>query len=492
MSTLALRCSMLIAGLCMVGCKKQNDNYCADAPHTNCMNIVDAPSDGHCMNDQQCAPNICDLTGSMMCVQCTSSRTEACTAATPACGPNNMCVQCTSSKPEACIATTPVCSTDNTCRGCRSHSECSSNVCLADGSCAAEASVAYVAPTPAGSGNTCGKLTPCGTLQAAIQTDRPYVKVAPGLVKDGQTTTIDGKTVTIVADVGAKLDRDGDGPILVIQSSGAAGANVRIFDLEITGATGAPGGDAVRLTASGGTPSLELTRVTINKNQGVGVTTAGGSLIISLSTFGGNDGGAITATNSSLTVSRSMFSGNEGGGISQMNGTFIIVGNVFFDNGGNTSLIGGISIGTSTNAANRLEFNSFALNTTTDGVGPAIQCLAGTFNAKNNILSDNRTPTPQANQFAGTCTHTFSIMRPGTVPNGNSGSDPLFADPAKGNLHLTTESPARRAADPGSDLTGIAARDIDGVARISPAAIGAYEFNASAASLRSRADGAQQ
>jgi hypothetical protein len=460
---------MLIAGLCVAGCREQNDNFCTSAPHTNCMNLFDAPIE-HCMNDQQCAPNICDLTGSKTCVQCTISN------------------------PMACTATTPVCSTANTCRGCTSHGECSSNVCLPDGTCALEASVAYVAPAPAGGGSTCNKLTPCGTLQVAIQTDRPYVKVAVGLVKDVQVTTIDSKTVTILADVGAKLDRDGDGPILMIQSSGAAGANVQIFDLEITGATGAPGGDGIRLTASGGTPSLSLTRVTIDKNQGIGVTTAGGSLAISQSTFSGNDGGGIVATNSSLTVSRSTFSGNQGGGISGMNGTFVVVGNVFFNNGGNTSLIGGISIGTSTNAANRLEFNSFALNTTADGVGPAVQCLAGTFNARNNILNDNRTPTAQANQFAGTCTHTFSIIRPGTVPTGNSGSDPLFADPAKGNLHILTGSPAQHAADPVSDLTGIASHDIDGVARVSPADIGAYEFNSSAASSRADdgADGARR
>lgn len=468
MSTATLRCSIFLVSLAVVGCKEQNDNYCAEAPHTNCMNLFDAAIE-HCMSDQQCTPNICDLTGSMTCVQCTGSR------------------------PEACTATTPVCGTDNTCRACTSHSECSSNVCLADGSCAVETSVAYVAPAPAGSGSTCTKTTPCGTLQAAIQTDRPYVKVAAGLVnKDSQTTTIDGKTVTILAEVGAKLDRDGDGPILLIQSSGAGGANVRIFDLEITGATGAPGGDGIRLTALGGTPSLELTRVTIDKNQGVGVTSAGGSLTVSQSTFGGNDGGAITASNSSLTVSRSTFNGNQGGGISEMNGTFVIVGNVFFNNGGNGSSVGGIAITTGSNAVNRLEFNSFNLNSTQTGLGPAIQCAAGAFVAKNNIMSDNRTPMPQPDQFTGPCTHTFSIMRPGTMPTGNSSADPLFVDAAKGDLHISSASPARRAADPSSDLTGIASQDIDGIARVSPAAIGAYEFRASAVSSRtnSGSDGA--
>jgi Right handed beta helix region len=509
---------VIFAVLLTFGCKEQFSNYCPEAPNHNCLSVDAAPV--RCTSDQQCAPNVCDLAGSQMCVQCTTANPAACTAATPFCGSDNachgcstdqqcapnvcdlgsqMCVQCTTANPAACTATTPVCGNDNACHGCTAHAECSSNVCLADGSCAAQTSVAYVA---GGQSGTCSKTDPCGTLDAALQTGRPYVKLATGLIKDNKTTTIDGKTVTILADAGAKLDRDGDGAILVVQSSGAAGAKVQIFDVEITGATGTSGGDGIRLTANGSVPSLDLTRVTIDGNQGIGVTIAGGSLTVSRSTVSGNTGGgvamtgagsitvsqstvsgntgggvAMTGASGSITVSQSTVSGNTGGGIA-VSGTFSIVGNVFFNNGGNTSLIGGISIGTSTNAANRLEFNSFALNTTQDGVGPAVQCLAGTFTAKNNIMSDNRTPTAQADQFGGTCTHAFSIIRPGALPVGNSGADPMFVDPSRGNLHLNTTSPARRTADPNSDLTGIAARDIDGTSRTSPADIGAYQFKA--------------
>src|SRR5512140_1952234 len=161
----------------------------------------------------------------------------------------------------------------------------------------------------------------------------------------------------------------GDGAILVVQSSVPTGANVQIFDLEITGGTGVPGWDAIRLTANGGTPALGLAHVVIRGNQGSGVASSGGTLTVSQSTFSGNQGGGISASNGTLTVSQSTFSGNQGGGISVSNGTFVVIGNVFFNNGGNGSLIGGISIGVPTNAANRLEFNSFALNMAQDGVG---------------------------------------------------------------------------------------------------------------------------
>jgi hypothetical protein len=64
-------------------------------------------------------------------------------------------------------------------------------------------------------------------------------------------------------------------------------------------------------------------------------------------------------------------------------------------------------------------------------------------------------------------------MPPGTA---NIASDPLLVDPSKGDLHIQSTSPARRGADPASDLTGIASRDIDGNLRGTPADIGAYVF----------------
>lgn len=160
-----------------------------------------------------------------------------------------------------------------------------------------------------------------------------------------------------------------------------------------------------------------------------------------------------------------------------MNAAFAIVGNAFFQNGTQGSLAGALVVSAPSSGTNRLEFNSFSKNASTDGVASAIQCtVAGTFTARNNIMSDNGTLS-NMNQVGGTCLHAYSIARPGTVPSGtgNSGSDPMFNNTTTGDLHLQPGSAALGAADPASMLSGLAEFDIDGQKRTSPADIGADE-----------------
>jgi len=464
---------VIFAVLFTVGCKEQYNNYCPDALNHNCLNVDAADAAPVlCTSDQQCAPNVCDLAGSQTCVQCTTANPAACTAATPVCGSDNachgcssdppcapnvcdlgsqMCVQCTTANPAACTATTPVCGNDDVCHGCTAHAECNSDVCLADGSCAATTSVAYVS---GGHSGTCGKADPCGTLDAALQTGRPYVKLATGLVKDNKTTTIDGKAVTILADAGAKLDRDGDGPILVVQSSSAAAATVQIFDLEITGATGTPGGDGIRLTANGGLPSLALTRVTIDGNQGTGVTAAGGS----------------------LTISRSTVSGNTGGGIAMSADGIVSITSTFIYRNGNTlnASAGGLSL--KPTGASKIEFNTIVdnqanANSTSAG---GIFCDQTGFVGSNNIIFRNTGGTTGAVQTVGNCAYGNSINRAGTSAVDNSLN---FVTPNTQpfDYHLSATSPGT-VVDAAGICTGV---DFDGNSRPIGAAcdLGADEYH---------------
>jgi len=288
---------------------------------------------------------------------------------------------------------------------------------------------------PGGTDNTsCTKATPCTKVAKALATAKPFLKFHG---TTNEQVSINNQNVNVLADVGAQLTSSSNGIVLEIKGT----SQVSINDLEITGASGATGYGISMPPGNTATVSLSHAKVT------------------------NNAGGGISASGGALTVSRSTISNNAGGGISTT-GQFAIVNNFIFANGSSSSPIGGISILASQNAANRLDFNSFNKNATQDGVGAAIQCIAGTFTARNNIMSGNGTLTDM-NQTGGTCTHAYSIATPGTLPTGtgNFALDPQFVNTTTGDLHIPAGSPAIDAADPAAVLTGLEAVDIDGDAR---------------------------
>lgn len=406
----------LLAVLLLFGCNQSNSNYDADARA--------------CTTDQACSGT-----------------------AKPVCL-DETCVQCTAEKLDACTTEKPICGGDNSCRACSAHAECAtSKACLPSGACGDAAQVAYVAAGPAPGGN-CDQATPCRTLEAALLTGRPFIKVLPGTIKDNKPTLIEGREVTILAEKGAILDRDGDGAILEIRGRSGTPTKVEIHDLEITGSST---GDGITISPNGNPPLVVLNRVKIYNNQGVGVLAIGGK----------------------LNVYRSRFNENSNGGISLMNTDFSIIGNFFYNNGGNNRTTGGISINTNENAANRLEFNSFYLNQSQNNQGVAINCNAGAFVARNNILFNNTTGSNTL-QAGGTCEHQFSLIEPGAMPIGanNFAGNPKFSSATPSELTLAADSPALKKADPTSDLRGEALIDINGDLRIAlPADIGADQVS---------------
>lgn len=407
-------CNILVLGAALTAaCERTHPNYCPTATHHNCLEL---DADISCRGDQDCAglaTPVCDLPGSRICVQCTVA------------------------KPAACTGSTPVCGMDNACRACSAHAQCGSSVCLADGSCASEASVAYVAPGGSDGGG-CTKSQPCATLDAGLQQGRAYVKMAAGLVKDTKTTTITGQTVTILADPGAQLDRDGDGPILAVTGAGSV---VQIYDLEITGASGAAGGDGIQLTANGGNPSLTLTRVTIDGNQGAGVAISGGS----------------------FSLSRSVVSANQGGGVVMTGaGTqFTIRNNLIYRNGNSlTASAGGLSLipsGTSSIEFNTIVDNQAKVAGTSAG---GVFCDEPSFVAAHNLIFRNEGGASGNIQTVGVCTYGDSFNMPGTSNVDNS---PGFAHPnaVPFDYHLTAASPPS-VVDAAGPCTG---EDFDGDTR---------------------------
>jgi hypothetical protein len=432
--------ALLLVVATAAACYNDNPYYCEDRAYHNCAN---APGTFPCNEKSDCAAQ----DGKLSCSELNEATGYG------------ICVQCTASDAAACLGVTPVCGADHLCKGCGKHTDCSSAACLSDGSCASETNVAYVAA--AGTGTACTKAAPCGTLAGAVAKGKAYVKVAGGgAIADTQVTIIDSKAVTILADEGATLDRSNDGGA-VIRVQGTA--DVKIFDLEITGASGG-GGNGIDVDANG-SPKLALARVKVTGNQGLGISATGGSITVSQSTISGNLGGGIS--------------------ISGVGTAFSIADNFVFYNGralgAQASNQGGVAIASNT-AGSKFERNTVAFNES-NGLtfrGGA-SCNAPLASAGGNLLFRNSEPdgagglkndaTTQAN-LTGGCP--FGNSFSAATDAGNLGfKSPLIAP---FDFHLTAASPAT-VRDAGGACSGT---DVDGDARPQGAAcdLGADEYNA--------------
>ena len=308
------------------------------------------------------------------------------------------------------------------------------------------------------------------TAAAMFTLQRSTIKLFPGTHR-GAVSIGDNQRLELHGD-GADLTRNDAGPILSVQGL----AELVVIGLRIHNATGAGGSNGITCNeVNGNMPIVTLHRATIDRNEGFGIYANACKIHLENGVVLANSSGLVVA-DGALTVSRSTISGNIRGGIEVTYGSFMIVGNVFFGNGNSMSPIGAVSITALPGTMSRLELNSFTRNRASDGRGTAIHCLASTFTARNNIMSDNGTPT-NLEQVGGSCAHAYSIARPGAVVPGtsNSNKDPMFRNAVSGDLHLMVGSPALGAADEATDLTGAAELDIDGDKRTAPADIGADE-----------------
>lgn len=345
-------------------------------------------------------------------MQCQSS--IDCSAPTAICDTTvGQCVQCTVTEHSACTGETPLCSVEDTCQACSAHSQCSSNVCLPDGSCSVEnsADVAYVTAGAPSTNFNCTKTDPCSTITAGLATKRPYIKVSGTLYEQ---VSFSDQTVTILAEPGAVLSgaTTTAGSIITV----AGNSKLTVYDLEISGAKSTADGDGI-LMPGGSTVNLSLNRVKVLNNSRRGIYALGGAISISQSTISNNqvDGIATGATMvggdyTALKVSQSTLSYNKFAGIAASGGSINI----------SDSTINNNASGGGPYAAIYANSGSITISRSTITSNPAggIASFGAAVNISQSTISYN-----QAGGIIMNATIPFDIRNNFIVQNGNNSSD---------------------------------------------------------------------
>jgi hypothetical protein len=445
---------VMVPLLALVGCRTENKAFCEDPMHAGSQGCpIDASNGGTCVSDSDC----CKMTSFPACDTAINHGT---------------CEPCTASNRGVCTGTMPRCE-KNTCVACVDDAQdCQGGVCLTTGACADTATIIHAASnstktTGCGDpGNPCslpGALALVGPSKNIIKLD----DASPFTGNGGITVAVD---VTIDARV-ATLSRSDNGPVMTVMG----GKTITLLGGVVHGAAGKMG-DGIKCSGNGTTLIAFDTRIETNDLTGITSDTCALNLtrvtITNNSQKAGTFVAGINVNMGSIMLSQSKIDSNNGGGLSIMNSVFQIVGNVFSNNGliaaPPPSPVGGISITTTGDATNRLDFNTIIGNHAQTGIGPGLQCTAGGLLVRNNIIWNNNENLVA--QFLGNCQPTYSDLGFLTVDMFNN----THADPGFGTApHLSSTSALLGKADPASDLTGIASRDVDGEPRVKRTGMGA-------------------
>jgi Right handed beta helix region len=345
-----------------------------------------------------------------------------------------VCVECLPGRAEACVGTTPACG-GTSCRACSSHSECASDACLPDGSCALETQVIYLKQGGSGAaGINCSKQFPCGTLNTAIglvDSTRSIIRVTGTI---GVEDTIDNKTVTFLGSRAAPdsilraAGGGGTNPILRLRN----GAKVQIADVGFEDSKG----EGINLTDAGTTLRLFRSRIVNSADEG------------------------INQSNGELTVEQSLLSKNRGGGITvAANKKFVITNSIIVGNTRN----GGVAAPTP-GPGSVMAFNTIADNRD-DGVGTidagGVSCDVDAFTFSNNIIFRNTGGMGNFKQTAGLCKFDGSFI--GSSTAAEIGTLGFAKDTDPRDYHLTQASPSSVKDVAGVVCTGLV--DYDGESR---------------------------
>lgn len=420
-----------LAGSCLYAA---DPYYCEDAPQHYC-------GPDSCLADADCGGDaaVCDRSDGQ-----------------------GVCVQCTAAEASACGGAAPVCGEDRACRGCQRHAECPSAACLPDGSCAAEADVAYLGE--GGGGATCTRSAPCSDLAVALALNKPVLKhsgaIADALLLSG------GRRLTWVAEPGARLTGPTSAALVTVRG---AGTSLVMADVSIADASDETAGFGVVAELTAGDVSVELRRVTLRNNRAGAISFSSGSLSVQASTLIGNPGGGLAiagnGTRFSVRDSVIVYNGSANGAASGLA----------------PSTVGGVAI-TANSAGSDLTHNTIAYNQS-DGATfrGGVSCNAPKVTAEGNLIFHNGEPdlAGEVRYDAATQRNTTSACAFGdSLALANDAQSLGFVSPLRPPLdfHLTAATPTI-VRDAGGACSG---RDLDGDVRPLGGAcdLGADEYRA--------------
>lgn len=378
---------------------------------------------------------------------------------------------------DQCSGTSPFCDPGtHECRACAADSECASSVCdLEAGSCIAASAVLYASPS-GGDAASCAVDDPCSLNQAVslLDSNRQAIKLSSGTYLGNPIFTtsalLDGTNATLSAGSGfAGIEA-------------ADNAHLRIIGLKVQNDAG-PGIACDQRQSSTAVPMLDLVDVVVDSDN-TALFADPCAVYVTRSHFHVSTSSAIavgivsaSSATSTAIIDRTEIDG--GDGIVSGGANVQVTNSVIANQTGPDGALSGAAFG----ASGRLKVSfSTIINSvisSADGV-PKCDLGAAAGACIDNSVVLNLAPGAPTNTITGTASVlSYSIVFPQSAAvsgsNNMLGLNAELKDPANGDYHLKTGSPAIDAADPGA----VNSSDYEGTARPQGARddMGAFEFH---------------
>ncbi len=371
-----------------------------------------------------------------------------------------------------CATATPVCAAAGSCRKCQAHGECTSQVCLASGSCAASANVLYVnnlngACTESGQNGLTPATAFCAIKDAmgALSSTRTIIRIFGSTTEYSQLSTSD---LAPAPTPPAAFSVFGDGP--------SASPRSQIYD---------PTKNGVKAVITTGSLSITIDGIVIGDDtatsttDGVLCSNTGTTLTLNItrSLIQKSGGAGVNSSNCATTMDRDLVSGSSGGGIS-INGGYEIT-NCFIQANVSSGSFPAVTFNSSSapiGGGPGFSHNTVAANSVTAGVA-GIECNVAT-TISNSILWSNTAVATLMETGGGVgCTLSSSSVDPTPSPDFVNSSVNTAMMPF--NFHLTGRTTANNACCIDKIPSSPVDHDYDGRPRPQPVAgmfdIGAHE-----------------